>query len=216
MSLGSKASGMNMRKRQQYFLPAEKATGHHMIISINFGSLKILLRFEVDACTGSSDFDDLASALSGLDITPAIPLSASTSTSSVMSGISVIHTTPRTPVAQSLLIELKTRASHRPLNWTETYPQLYLSQTAYLYLAKHTKDNFGTVEKIKLDGDSMKVYAKQAEVGMAKLKAVLDQVLEVVRKESDGVGLSLVSIGGKLMLYKRKEGTGKEILSRFT
>jgi hypothetical protein len=50
-------------------------------------------------------------------------------------------------------------------------------------LAKHTKGNFGTVEKIKLAGDSMKVYAKQAEGGMAKLKAVLDQVLEVVWKE---------------------------------
>ena len=57
----------------------------------------------------------------------------------------------------------------------------------------------------------MKVYAKQAEVGMAKLKVVLDQVLEVVRKEGDGVGLSLVSVGGKLMLYKRKEGTGKAV-----
>ena len=54
---------------------------------------------------------------------------------------------------------------------------------------------------------------------MAKLNAVLDQVLKVVRKESDGVGLSLVSVGGKLMLYKRKERTGKalgdEILTRF-
>ena len=185
----------------------------------NFGGLKILLRFEVDACTGSSDFDDLASGFSGLGITPVIPLPTGTSTGSGMSGISVIQTTPRTLVAQSSLIELKTRASHRPLDWTETYPQLYLSQTAYLYLAKHTKGNFGAVEKIKLTGDSMKIYAKQAEVGMAKLKAVLDEVLEVVRKESDGVGLSLVSVGGKLMLYKRKERTGKalgdEILTRF-
>jgi hypothetical protein len=235
--IGFKGFGHEYEKAATRFAPGcEKATGHHRIISIvrqclspfdwlasdspptkNFGGLKILLRFEVDACMGSSDFDDLASAFSGLDVTPAIPLS--TGTSSVMPGISVIHTTPRTLVAQSSLIELKTRASHRPLDWTETYPQLYLSQTAYLYLAKHTKGNFGAVEKIKLAGDSMKVYAKQAEGGMVKLKAVLDQVLEVVRKESDGVGLSLVSVGGKLMLYKRKEGTGKavgdDILSRF-
>ena len=66
----------------------------------------------------------------------------------------------------------------------------------------------------------MKAHAKQAEVGMGKLKMVLDEVLKAVRKESNGVGLSLVSAGDMLMLYKRKEGTGKgvgsEILSKFT
>jgi len=181
--------------------------------------LKILLRFEVDACTASADIHNLASTFSGLGILPDTPPSAATTKDSVISGISVIQTTPRTLVAQSSLIELKTRALHRPLDWTEAYPQLYLSQTAYLYLAKHNKGNFSAVEKIKLAGDSMKVYAKQAEAGMGKLKTVLDEVLEAVRNESDGVGLSLVSARGHLILYKRKEGTGKaagdEILSRF-
>lgn len=181
--------------------------------------MKILLRFEVDACTGTGDLDNLASAFSGLGITPSNLHPTDASTGSVILGISVIQTTPRTLVAQSSLIELKTRASHRPLDWTETYPQLYLSQTAYLYLAKHTKGNFTAVEKTRLAGGDMKAYAKQAEAGMGKLKALLDKVLEAVRKEGDGVGLSLVSAGGKLMLYKRKEGTGKAlgsaILSKF-
>lgn len=122
-------------------------------------------------------------------------------------------------MAQSTLIELKTRAAHRPLDWAEVYPQLYLSQTTYLYLAKHNRGNFGTVEKIQLAGDSMKVYAEQAEVGMGKLEVVLTQVLEAVRKEGEGVGMSLISERNSLVLYKRGQGTGKavgsEILSRF-
>jgi hypothetical protein len=185
--------------------------------------LKILLRFEVDACTGPADFDDLASAFSNLGIASEPPHSAATTkkgADSVIPGISVIHTTPHTLAAQSSLIELKTRALHRPLDWTEAYPQLYLSQTAYLYLAKHAKGNFSTVKKISLARDSMKAHARQAEAGMGKLKMVLVEVLKAVRKERNGVGLSLVSAGGKLMLYKRKEGTGKrvgsEILSKFT
>jgi len=200
----------------------ERATGHHRIISINFGGLKILLRFEVDACTGltSHDPDDLAAALSGLKIkSDASAAETSVSTRTPIAGISIIPTTPRTPVAQSTLIELKTRVSHRPLDWAEVYPQLYLSQTAYLYFAKHTRGTFGNVEKFKLAGDSMKVYAKQAEVGMAKLKVVLNEVLAAVRKEGSGVGLSLVCEGERLVLYKRKPGTGKalgsDILSRF-
>lgn len=188
----------------------------------NFGGLNILLRFEVDACTGisSQDPDDLAAALSGLKIKSSNS-AAETSVSArmPMEGISIIRTTPRTLVAQSTLIELKTRASHRPLDWAEAYPQLYLSQTAYLYLAKHNRGNFNIPEKIQLAGNDMKVHAKQAEVGMGKLKVVLNQVLDAVRKEGEGVGMSLVSEGKGLVLYKRKPGTGKavgsEILSRF-
>ena len=189
----------------------------------NFGGLKVLLRFEVDACTGvpSHDADDLVAALSGLKIkSDTAAAETSVNTRTPVGGVSIIRTSPRTPVAQSTLIKLKTRASHRPLDWAEAYPQLYLSQTAYLYLAKHTRGNFGVVEKIKLAGDSMKVYAKQAEVGMGKLKVVLNEVLDAVQKEGNGVGLSLVREGDRLVLYKRKPGTGKaagsEVLSRFT
>lgn len=187
-----------------------------------FGGLKILLRFKVDACTGvsSHDPDDLAAALSGLKIkSDASAAETSVNTRTPIGGVFIIRTNPRTPVAQSTLIKLKTRASRRPFDWAEAYPQLYLSQTAYLYLAKHNRGNFGIVEKIELAGDSMKVHAKQAEVGMEKLKDVLNQVLDAVRKEGDGVGMSLVSEGQNLVLYKRKPGTGKavgnEILNRF-
>jgi hypothetical protein len=214
-----------------------RATGHHRIISVvcncthplvcnlltcrlqNFGGLKVLLRFEVDACTGV-DADDLSSAFSGLGITSNnSPASTTARSSSAISGISIVRTTPRTLVPQSSLIELKTRASHKPLDWDEVYPQLYLSQTPYLYLAKHTRGAFIGVESVQLAGSSMRTHAKRAEAGMVKLKAVLDDILNVVRGEARGVKFSLVCERGRLALYKRKEGTGKiigsDILSKF-
>jgi hypothetical protein len=221
----------------------EKATGHHRIVSIvrqiisltrplsgkvdssfcsfvqDFGGLKILLRFEVDACTGSIDVDELTSSFSRLATAATASTAKSPSPPTPVSGISCLETNPRKLVPQSSLIELKTRAAHRELDWHEAYPQLYLSQTAYLYLAKHQKGSFVTVEKVELGGAGMRRYASEAEAGMGKLREVLKEVLEAVRKEGHGVPLSLVCQGGRLALHKRQAGTGKvvgnEILSRF-
>ncbi|KAG1841793.1 hypothetical protein DFJ58DRAFT_807532 [Suillus subalutaceus] len=182
----------------------ERATGHHRMISIDIGGLKILLRFTIEACTSSTndtnDEDDLLAAFSGLGIGGA---SASRTrdtkkpqaTVPTVRGVSITQTTPRKVVPQASLIELKTRAAHREIDWAEIYPQLYLSQTAFLYIAKHERGNFNTLEKVELGSVSMQTHARRAEQGVAK--------------KMWGVGLSLVSKDGKLALYKRHEGTGK-------
>ncbi|KAF9240054.1 hypothetical protein BU15DRAFT_46128 [Melanogaster broomeanus] len=201
----------------------ERATGHHRIVSYDFGGLKILLRFEVDACLSASTSDDeFLESFSSLNIgsrgaaaTTAPPASAPTTTSA----LAVQFTVPRTLTPQSDMIEIKTRASHRALDWTEIYPQLYLSQTAYLYVAKHERGNFQTVEKTLLNSATMRPYAKQAETSMGQLKALLGQILGVVRKEGNNVSLSLVCQGGKLTLYKRTTGRNpveKYITNKFT
>ncbi|KAG1725886.1 uncharacterized protein EDB91DRAFT_80558 [Suillus paluster] len=128
----------------------ERATGHHRMISIDMGGLKILLRFMIEACTSATNDtnneDDLLEAFSGLGIGGA-PASTSTGLATkkpqtpTVRGVSITHTTPRTIVPQASLIELKTRAAHRELDWEEVYPQLYLSQTAFLYIAKHERGN---------------------------------------------------------------------------
>jgi hypothetical protein len=187
----------------------------------NFDGLKVLLRFEVDACTGTkstgASVDDLAAALADLGVAPKASAVATGQKSKF--GLSIIRTTPRTIVDQSSLIEMKTRASHKALDWDEAFPQLYLSQTPYLYLAKHSRGEFIAVEKVALGGDGMRVHAQRARAGLAKLRAVLTEVLNAVREAGSGVELCLVCVDGKLTLRKRKEGTGKtvgkEILGRF-
>ncbi|KAG1745762.1 hypothetical protein EDB19DRAFT_1927161 [Suillus lakei] len=179
----------------------ERATGHHRMISIDIGELKILLRFTIEACTSSTndtnDEDDLLAAFSG-------PGSRDTKKPQVtvptVRGVSITQTTPRKVVPQASLIELKTRAAHRELDWAEVYPQLYLSQTAFLYIAKHERGNFNTLEKIELGSESMRIHARRAEQG---------DILDAAKKEDEGVGLSLVAKDSKLALYKRQEGTGK-------
>jgi len=127
----------------------------------------------------------------------------------IVRGVSITRTTPRKVVPQTSLIELKTRAARREVDWAEIYPQLYLSQTALLYIAKHERGNFNTLEKVELGSESMQTHARRAEQGVAKLKLVLQDILDAAKKEDMGVGLSLVAKDGKLALYKRHEGTGK-------
>lgn len=126
-------------------------------------------------------------------------------------GMKVKLTSPRSVIPQSRVIEIKTRASHRELDWKEVYPQLYLSQTPYLYLARHTKGTFGAVEKVDLNGETMVPRAKEAEDAMSKLEMLLGSILKAVRRQGKGVPLSLVYHKGKLQLYKRNEGSGKPI-----
>ncbi|KAH7890453.1 hypothetical protein F5I97DRAFT_32471 [Phlebopus sp. FC_14] len=198
----------------------ERTSGHHRILSYDFGGLKVLLRCTVDACTESEIDDDdlfLASfnALSIRSRGSAISQSYDLAPSP-MSGLTVKITSPRSLIPQSDIIEIKTRSVRKDLDWDEIYPQLYLSQTGYLYVARHDYGAFQPAEKIKLNGPDMKPYIEHAEETICKLKALLDAILKAVRKEGSGVPLSLVSLGGQLALYKRKEGTGKPLGEKIT
>jgi hypothetical protein len=64
---------------------------------------------------------------------------------------------------------MKTRAARRELDWEEVYPQLYLSQTAFMYIAKHDRGNFNTPERVGLGAENMMPHTCRAELGFAKL-----------------------------------------------
>ena len=181
----------------------------------DFGGLQILLRYKVDACTDSESEDNFLASFSALNIggQAKSPASQPDSYSHYTNrfGIKVKLTYPRSVVPQSRVIEIKTRSSRNALNWKEAYPQLYLSQTPYLYLARHTDGKFGSVEKIDINDPAMASYAKRAKDAMHKLQLLLVSILTAVRKQGEGKPLSLVYYGGKLKLYKRREGTGKPI-----
>ncbi|KIJ62271.1 hypothetical protein HYDPIDRAFT_30535 [Hydnomerulius pinastri MD-312] len=202
-------------------LGCEKMSGHHRIISYKFGGIKLLLRCTVDACTESDiDDDDLfLASFSSLSIRGGGNGSAQKPPPPPLHGLNVKLTSPRTVIPQSDLIEIKTRSAYRELDWDEIYPQLYLSQTAYLFIARHDRGTFRPVEKIELDGDDMKAHAKEAEETIFKLKVLLEDILKAVREEGAGSPTTLVCQDGTLTLWKREEGTGNtlgtEITSKF-
>ncbi|EIN10493.1 hypothetical protein PUNSTDRAFT_132583 [Punctularia strigosozonata HHB-11173 SS5] len=185
----------------------EAAASHYRIISMKFGDLNILLRSAVDACTGEQSVESLTSSFSALGSSDG---TSSDSADRVVSGVSVKQSHPRELVPQSSLIELKTRSVRKEMDWDEVFPQLYLSQTAWLHIARHERGKFSAPEKVELSSPQMLAHAKEAEEStMGMLKKTLEEVLVVVRREGEGTPLCLTCIGGKLSLYKRKLGTGK-------
>ncbi|KAI6019172.1 hypothetical protein EDC04DRAFT_3093121 [Pisolithus marmoratus] len=195
---------------------------HHRIISYDFGRLKVLLRYEVDACVELESDDDHPSKFSSS------PLNAATRETSIFFdesaypscfGINIKLTSPRSVLPQSSVVEIKTRSARREPNWKDIYPQLYLSQTPYLYLARHIRGTFGQVEKVQLSAQGTAAHAEEAETAMAKLETLLSDILKAVRKHGRGVPLSLVYRAGKLQLYKRGDGVGQplenDILDKF-
>ncbi|KIJ16233.1 hypothetical protein PAXINDRAFT_114027 [Paxillus involutus ATCC 200175] len=192
----------------------ENMTDHHRIITYNFGGLKVLLGFTADACTeADSDSSFSSSSIRSRGNALAKPDMPS------YAGLEIKPTSPRSLIPQSDLIEVKTRSVRNILNWREIYPQLYLSQIPWLYVAWHQDGLFQPVEKIALDSDAMKPHAEGAASSVSKLKVLLEDILKAVRKQGSGVPLSLVCRGGTLTLWKRKEGTGQplgmEITSKF-
>lgn len=193
---------------------------HHRVISYDFGGLKVLLRYEVDACVdlGTDNDHPFASSAPSIETRGTSTLSDDLACFSYF-GVEIKLTSPRTVLLQSSVVEIKTRSARRELNWKEVYPQLYLSQTPCLYLAKHARGMFGQVEKVQINDQEMAAYATEAEAAMAKLETLLCDILKAVRKRREGVPLSLVYRAGKLQLYKRREGIGqpleKDILNKF-
>ncbi|KAG9311433.1 hypothetical protein JVU11DRAFT_8546 [Chiua virens] len=227
--------GQNMGYGHEYLRAAtkepqscEKMLDHKRVItyarSQKFGSLNILLGFTVDACIGSKRVDDdLLASFSSLSIGTGadntIKPEAIRLTGASHAGLIDKRASPRSLVPQSDLIEVKTRSSYREPNWRDIYPQLYLSQTPWLYMAKHTAGVFQPAEKISLTGKEMKPCAEMMEQSLGKLKNLLKAILKAVREQGEGVPLSLVRQGRTLTLWKRKEDSGKplgeDIMNKF-
>lgn len=201
----------------------EKSTGHHRIVKFKFFGLNMVVRYEVDAClpsaspkkhasraSQSSNPDDLADALAGLNITSskpantlavALPLSPQASSASPPL-LRIVHAGAEQP--QESIIELTTRSENyiHKLNWAEIFPQLYLSQTPHFYTGVHSAGRFFEVREQRLDGLEMVSQREKAETGLRKLGKVLKMIQEIVVKHGKAGRLSLVCEEGTLKVYE--------------
>ncbi|KAG6815064.1 hypothetical protein H0H93_011081, partial [Arthromyces matolae] len=202
--MSGKTFGFNFEKASTSPAPGcRKSAGHHRIITYDLNDLKLLVRFEVDACiptasvksptaqttasSPSTALDDIIGALSSVklskgDATPASPVkprgSKTFPTVNVIDGGSI--------VPQTSIMELTTRSNFNASNydWKDAYPQLFLSQTPHHFLAVHQRGRFHEIQKRKLDSVELKAAARQEQLleDFKKLRRLLDQIKELVKK----------------------------------
>jgi hypothetical protein len=127
--------------------------------------LKMIVRFEVDAClsTETADskrsakkapalaVDDLADALGSINISSSAASSTSSPSSSPVS-VDIIHA--GTQVPQDALLELTSRSVYfvDQLDWNDLYPQLVLSQTPAVRLGVHERGTFKELREWQVIG----------------------------------------------------------------
>ncbi|KAG9019854.1 hypothetical protein FRB90_003444 [Tulasnella sp. 427] len=191
-----------------------ETTQHHRITKLSFGDVIILLRYEVDAC--------ILPAAKPKAKPTSRELEKSSSPSPKFPQISIISSGVLSAVVpQSCLLEIKTRTLAGEIDWREIWPQLFLSQTPNLYIARHQQGLFSgtSVTKYDMTSPGLEKAAKAAEKPMARMHELLRTMINIIRKHGEGVGMALTYDGKELALYKRKQGTGREvgsaILSRF-
>ncbi|THH19456.1 hypothetical protein EUX98_g8774 [Antrodiella citrinella] len=202
----------------------EASIGHHRIVKYHMDDLNLVVRFEVDACMPrppqskveatskapkpappSSNVDDLSDLLSGLNVssTSASPTVAPTTTGSSPSDVTIIRAGYE--VAQSAIIELTTRSERNVdnIDWTENFPQLFLSQTAHHILGIHARGTFHRVETRRLDSPDLQSVEGKCQRAFKRLKTMLKVIQDLVVEYGERGRLSLVYQGGILKVYKR-------------
>jgi len=204
----------------------EGSTGHHRIVLYDLDGMKIVMRFEVDACYPSDppptssqprtshlptdDDDALADTLSSLNL--------SSAPSTVTSGLRTIRGGKQVP--QSSIIELKTRSerSAQSLDWTDIFPQLFLSQTPHQIIGVHQRGRFFQLLEKNLQSAEMKAIERTCQPGFKRLRRALADIRNVAITRGKNARLSLVCRNGVLQVMERTAAPSclpDEILGRF-
>ncbi|KAI9065989.1 hypothetical protein FKP32DRAFT_1566676 [Trametes sanguinea] len=200
---------------------AQSTKYHHRIVQYDLESLRLMVRFEVDAFT--RDDDDPTDLFANLSLssssTPPITTPATTDTSTA---IAVVRGGERIP--HTSLVEITTRSRKAAgYKWYETYSQLFLSQTPHFYLGMHDHGTFFEIEKHELASPKFDRYEKDERMqrSLRQLVRLLEAVQDLVKQHGKEGRLSLVCRKGKLELLERTaghDGAGRlpdSVLARF-
>lgn len=172
----------------------------------DLNGLKMVVRFEVDACIpppakyprkSISSIDELTNSLNAITLSQSVARSSQHLT--ILEG--------GLEVSPTAVVELVTRSQTNiklnGFNWKEAYPQLFFSQTAHHFLAIHQRGRFVEIRKNKLSSDEMLAVEREAQDDLKKVRVVLDVIKQIVVKRGKKGRLSLVCRDGELKVYSR-------------
>ena len=127
-----------------------------------------------------------------------------------------------TVVPQKNIVELTTRSVRyvNEFDWTEQYPQLFLSHVPNLFLAVHDRGMFERMIRHQLGTSELRAVEQSSRIqrGFRQLIAVLKVVQVLARQHGKRGRLSLVCRDGRLEVFERTSDEGclsDEELTRF-
>ncbi|KAM0162067.1 hypothetical protein ACHAQE_003485 [Botrytis cinerea] len=193
------------------------STGHHRVISYRFSDLNFVVRYETDGYvdintkTSLGAQDDLSSTLDALSLSP-----VTTHLKIVPSESKMTIKKEGQEVPLESILEIKTRVSHKPINFEEIASQLWVSQTHKLVRAYHQNGIFQNpvVEDISA---TIKSWEARKQDDLRKLAGLIKIIIDLVK---DGGGNAVVkynAVKDKLLIFKveRKEMLPKDLYSKW-
>ncbi|RAL06614.1 uncharacterized protein BO97DRAFT_409528 [Aspergillus homomorphus CBS 101889] len=162
------------------------STGHHRIISYDFGGLKLIVRYETDAYIELPEPQGQVESENGdlLNMMGKLTLAQTDNPSDIPSKTKLGTRRQGKHVPVHSILEIKTRVLHKPIGMQEVLPQLWVSQTTNLVRAYHKGGVFypPDVEDATLEINNWeKVHANDLQM----LVLLIKDIIKVVR-ENDG------------------------------
>ncbi|KAJ8081226.1 hypothetical protein PM082_018071 [Marasmius tenuissimus] len=172
--------------------------GHHRVLQYNFGSLKMVVRCEVDACLPAPSSQS-ATRTSGWNAAPRAQM--------VLNGPGetplIIHeggnVIPQDYIAELKTISLKGLRAGR-LRSDDIILQMFISQTSHLFMGVHNRGNFLQVQQSIVELNDRAAHLKTS---LLKLRGVLEDVKNLVVAYGETGRLSLICRGGRLDVVQR-------------
>lgn len=180
-----------------------ESTGYHRITCFNLSGLRLLVRYEVDAMisappvntsaddAGSEDeLDDLSKALAqtSLTNTPTAkpgpkPFFKKPATIVELPGSELRHVIHGELVPQAQVLELRTLKSVFEVTWTDLYPQLLLSQTPTVKVAKQLDGRIDSIQTYTEDSQEMRRAHASLSPDFAALSVVLTEIQDFAKEQ---------------------------------
>ncbi|KAH9943639.1 hypothetical protein B0H21DRAFT_823623 [Amylocystis lapponica] len=199
-----------------------QSTAHGRVVKYDLDGMTIVLRHEVHAClpspphaaAASTDTDELAQLVSGLNVT------SSQGPTGHGSGaeLEVIHAGSEVPQSKLVMFNTRSKRTVDQFDLDDLYRSLYLAQTPIHFLAVHDRGNFETVTKRMLGDPEFETVARNAQMGFSKLRRVLQEIQELVVKHGQRGRLTLVCQDGAVRVFERSSQTSclpESVFERF-
>lgn len=176
------------------------------------GGFKFLERFTVDARLPDTTFtsasrphsnDNIDALFQSMNLPKSGSATSKSTTTDPSTGIKVIHSGGKV-APQSSIIEIKTRSSRSQYQVEDSFPQLFFSQTAHLFLGRHDRGRF--YEIIQHDLADLDQEKARFSRDLKKVTALLREVRKVMLEVGRSKRLSLVYSGKMLTLYEHEGG----------
>jgi hypothetical protein len=171
----------------------KNSTGHHRIVAYRLADLNVVIRYEVDAYVAGPS-PDLSSLLDSLSLS---------APKAVQSGHLTIRREQQL-VPPDLILEIKTRVSHKPLQIADVAPQLWVSQTPKLVRAYHQKGVF-MVPRVEDVSDQIKDWEENNQPDLKRLVALIKKITAMV-KERGGSALLKYDIKEQKLVFNPGQG----------